>query len=95
LSHDPTLGSAFHLLGCVVGEAVHGDVKYPSIDGKDGVAGSIPAALRTETPLGLILFDGVDHGLDRREDPSGRYPVTCQARPTLQPRASHVRLDKS
>ena len=65
------------------------------IDGKDGVAGSIPAALRTETPLGLTLFDGVDHGLDRREDPSGHYPgyVSGAAYP---PAASlHVRLDKS
>ena len=26
-----------------VGEVVHGDVKHLSIDGKDGVAGSIPA----------------------------------------------------
>jgi hypothetical protein len=33
-----------------VGEVVHGDVNHPRIDGKDGVAGSIPAGGSTQKP---------------------------------------------
>jgi hypothetical protein len=48
-------------------------VNHPRIDGKDGVAGWIPAALRTETARGLTPFDGVEHARIA-VNPSGRYP---------------------
>jgi len=51
--------------------------------------------LRAEIPLSLTLFDGVDHGLDRHEDLSGRYPVTCQVRHTSNLELYILDMDKS
>jgi hypothetical protein len=48
-SHDPTVGSAFICSVAWIGEAVHCDMNHPSIDGKDGVAGSIPAGAPHQT----------------------------------------------
>jgi hypothetical protein len=51
--------------------------------------------LRAEIPLSLTLSDGVDHGLDRHEDLGGRYPVTCQVRPTSNLELYMLDMDKS
>jgi hypothetical protein len=41
--HDSTVGSTSTCSVAWVGEVAHGGVNSPSINGKDGVAGSIPA----------------------------------------------------
>jgi hypothetical protein len=43
LPFDPTLGRAFHLCTHVQRKVLHGVANHRHIDGKDGVAGSIPA----------------------------------------------------
>jgi hypothetical protein len=46
----PLLEAPFHLRGCMARGVPHGVVNPPRIDGKDGVAGSIPAASSTPKP---------------------------------------------
>ena len=61
-------------------EVLRGGVNPRRIDGKDGVAGSIAVALPTDILVGRTPLGRYGPRLDRREDPSGRYPVACQLR---------------
>jgi hypothetical protein len=47
-----------HLRGCVARELPHGVVNHPHIDGKDGVAGSIPTGMHTAVWAGSPSSEG-------------------------------------